>query len=97
MYKQPMYEQPGLALDGVQYYCVNMKDVPRGWAAVPVKVIDNGNEFKARMMAGSVGIRASSSGEPAADGSVGIDTLHPEVGWWMMKVKSESERVEPQI
>ena len=81
----------GLSLDGVQYHCINMDVISPGWTAVPVQVNDNGYEFKARMMAGSVGIRASSSGEPGADGSVGQDTLQPEVGWWMMKVKSESE------
>ncbi len=46
------------------------------------------------MMAGLVGIRASSSEEPTADGSVGKDTLQSEVGWWMMKVKPESENGE---
>lgn len=61
-----------------------MNDVPPGWAAVPVNVNDNGYEYKARMVAGFVGIRNSSSGEPTADGSVGKDTLQPEVGWWMM-------------
>lgn len=80
----------GLSLDGVQYHAVDMADVPPGWAAVPVKVNDNGYEYKARMIAGSVGIGTSSSGEPTADGSVGEDTLQPEVGWWMMKVKPES-------
>ena len=57
---------------------------------MPVKVDDNGHEYMARMMAGSVGIGVSSSGEQTADESVGKDTLQPEVGWWMMKVKPES-------
>lgn len=83
-----------LSLDGVLYHHVDMDDVPPGWAAVPVKVDDNGYEYRARMISGSVGIRVSSSGEPTADGSVGKDTLQPEVGWWMIKMKSESQEVE---
>lgn len=90
------YYESGLTLDGVQYHRVNTDDVPPGWAAVPVQVDDNGNEFKARMMAGSVGIRASSSGEPTVDEGVGMDTLQPKVGWWMVRVKQESEKEEPQ-
>lgn len=88
------YLKSGLSLDEVQYHCVNTDDVPPGWAAVPGQVDDNGHESKASMMAGSVGIRASSSGELTADGNVGKDTLRSEVGWWMMTVKAESEKVE---
>lgn len=79
-----------LSLDGVRYHSIDTINIPLGWAAVPVKVDDNGYEYMARMIAGSVGIGVSSSGEQTADGSVGKDTLQPEVGWWMMKVKPES-------
>ena len=90
LHQQAMeYNRRGLSLDGVQYHCIDMDVISPGWTAVPVEVDDNGNEFTARMMAGSVGIQALSSGEPGADGNVGKDTLQPEVGWWMMKVKSE--------
>ena len=78
----------GLSLDGVQYPTLTTGDVAPGWAAVPVKVNDNGFKYKARMMAGSVGIRNSSSGQSTADGSIRMDTLQPEVGWWMMKLKT---------
>lgn len=52
---------------------------------------DNGNEFKVRMMAGSVGIRSE---ELLADESDGVDTLQPELGWWMIMVKPESDKEE---
>ena len=84
----------GLSLDGAQYHSLTVGNIAPGWAAVPVKVNDNGFEYKARMMAGSVGIRNSSSGQPTEDGSIGNDTLQPEAGWWMMKLKPESETVE---
>ena len=84
----------GLSLDGVQYHNLTMDNIAPGWAAVPVTVNDNGFEYKASMMSGSVGIRNSSSGHPTQDGSIGMDTLQPEVGWWMMKLKPERKTVE---
>ena len=90
------YNDSGLSLDGVQYHRININKVPPGWTAVLVQVDDVGNGFNARMMAGSVGIRASSSRDLIADESVGKDILQPEVGWGMMKLKPESEKVELQ-
>ena len=67
---------------------------PGEWAAL-VKVNDSGYEFIAGMLAGSVGIGSLGSvdGELTAKGSVGKETLWPEVGWWMMKVESENQTV----
>ncbi len=60
-----------------------------------MKVNDSGYELIAGMLAGSVGIGTLGSvdGEPTAEGSVGKDTLGPEVGCWMMKVKPENQTV----
>lgn len=48
-------------LDGVAYPCVDVDEVPAGFASVPVSVNDNGHEYKATMVAGSVGILATAS------------------------------------
>jgi len=74
----------GVELGGVRYHVVDLEDVPQGYAAVPVEVNDNGKIYSTRMVAGSVGIRLSSSGEPL-DGQerTGMDTMQPLSGWWM--------------
>ncbi|KAL3463508.1 hypothetical protein BJX64DRAFT_256848 [Aspergillus heterothallicus] len=41
---------------------VDMEDVPSGYASVPVKVDDNGTVYKTTMLAGLVGIQATSTG-----------------------------------
>lgn len=82
------------SLDKVQYPSIELGKVAPGWAAVPVKVNDNGFEYQARLIVGLVGIRSSSSGELTEDGSIGNDTLQSEVGWRMMKLRPESETVE---
>ncbi|KAH9905129.1 hypothetical protein F4778DRAFT_695221 [Xylariomycetidae sp. FL2044] len=54
---------PGCDLDGVLFHRVDTTDIPAGFASVPVKVDDNGVVYKTKMVAGSMGIRAWSSGE----------------------------------
>ncbi|KAK6822741.1 hypothetical protein PG987_014286 [Apiospora arundinis] len=49
--------------------------VPSGFASMPVTVDDNGDVFKATMLAGSVAIQASPPGV--------LDTLQPLSGWWL--------------
>lgn len=51
----------GRVLDGVAYPTVDTDNVPAGFASVPVTVNDNGHEYKATMVAGSVGILATTS------------------------------------
>ncbi|OXV06808.1 hypothetical protein Egran_05426, partial [Elaphomyces granulatus] len=81
-------------LDGVRYHRVDTNNVPPGFASVPVKLDDNGDEYDTVMVAGSVGIRATSSGElltPSKFDNPGItielDTLQSESGWWMYEKK----------
>ena len=87
------------------YHRVNTNDVPVGYSSVPVKIDDNGDIFMSTMIAGSVGMRGSSSGEAVAyrslgygrqtekqrkreeRGKKGIDTLQPEVGWFVFERK----------
>lgn len=55
--------EDGCKLDGVVFHRVDTDDIPAGYVSVPVKVNDNGHEFKTKMLAGSVGIAAKSSGQ----------------------------------
>jgi hypothetical protein len=71
----------------VEFKDVLVNQIPAGYMGVPVKVID-GEEIKCRMVAGSVGIRCTSSGKPVDVGShgritsateevVGLDSVQP--------------------
>ncbi|KAK3169456.1 hypothetical protein OEA41_008839 [Lepraria neglecta] len=81
--KDAWAEKKHLSLDGVQYHWIESDEVPPGYTFVPVKVDDNGNDFDALMVAGSVGIKASSS-ESGAKGR-SLDTMSPESGWWIFQ------------
>jgi hypothetical protein len=89
---------PGCDLHGTVYHRIAVKDIPAGYASVPVTVNDNGHEYDAVMCAGSVGVQATSSGDALDDdcnrsgrgqaldpptGEPGPDTLQPVSGWWM--------------
>lgn len=85
-------EEERLCLDGAIYHTVDSDDVPPGYTSVPVDVDDNGDLFKAMMVAGSVGMRSlSSGGTLGPDGEKRMDTIQPETGWWMFQVKEEAE------
>ena len=45
----------------MSYHSIGSGEVPPGYASVPVKIADNGVEFDAVMVAGSVGIKPTSS------------------------------------
>ena len=72
-----------LELDGVRYGAVNRRNIAPGWTKVPVKIDDHGTEVEAEMVAGSTGYECSSSGSPAANGTVGLDSMRPVTGWWI--------------
>ncbi|MCJ1250375.1 hypothetical protein MMC30_007601 [Trapelia coarctata] len=93
--RQPWQKEHYLCLDGTYYHQVNMDHVPPGWTKVPVEVDDNGCEFDALMIAGSVAINCTSSGEEVGNGAVGLDTMTPETGWWMFQ-KVSQPAVGPQ-
>jgi Domain of unknown function (DUF4419) len=54
----------GLRLGETIYHTVEMSRIPAGWTSVPVKIDDNGNIYETTMVAGSVAVRVSTSGEP---------------------------------
>lgn len=53
----------GCEIGGAKYSKMDMDNIPAGYASVPVTVDDNGHEIKTRMVAGSVGIAVSTSGD----------------------------------
>lgn len=88
---QSWKKPPNGVLEDVMYPTVDVDAVPAGHASVPVKVDDMGDEYEATMVAGSVGIVATSS--PTAHerregpevGPLIRDTVQPVSGWWMSK------------
>ena len=86
----PYGDRETLRLDGVAYHRVDSDEVPQGYSSVPVTVADNGDLFDAMMVAGSVGINCTSSGDELADDIVGLDTISAETGWWMFERKSQA-------
>ena len=79
--------EPHLYLDGAYYHEIDSTLVPPGWGKVPVRVDDNGNEFDALMVAGSIDVKCTNSGEELSEDVVGLDSMSPETGWWMMEKK----------
>jgi hypothetical protein len=92
----------GCELDGIFYHRVKTNEIPAGFAGVPVEVNDNGTLYETRMVAGSVGISVSSSGQRLDPGprqrvgegqmvDAGPDTLQPVSGWFMYEVESKED------
>ncbi|BCR84702.1 DUF4419 domain-containing protein [Aspergillus chevalieri] len=81
----------GCELDGVAFHRVETEDIPAGYASVPVKLNDNGMEYDTMMLAGMIGIQASSSGQLLEGASeTGLDSIQPVSGWWMYEKTKES-------
>ncbi len=55
--------QGGCDLDGTSYHRVDTEAIPNAYLSVPVVVDDNGHEINTKMIAGLVGMAASTSGE----------------------------------
>ncbi|TKA32819.1 hypothetical protein B0A50_01044 [Salinomyces thailandicus] len=77
-------ELPPLVLDEVQYPRIDSEDVAPGFCTVPVLIRDNGDEVQAEMLAGSVAIEVSSSGNEVEKGERGdLDTMQARSEWWI--------------
>ena len=73
-----------LIIDGVRYGIVRTHDIPASFVRVPVTCVEiNGTEHQTEMAAGNVAVRKTSSGLEMEDGTIGVDTLKPEMGWWI--------------
>lgn len=105
-WKSHAYSNAGCELDGQLYHRVETTDIPSGFAFVPVTVDDNGTIYNTKMIAGSVGIQASSSGQMLSErnnrgtdeamAAPGLDTLQPVTGWWMYEIESEEDKAKRQ-
>ena len=81
---------PGCCLDNTLYHLVDVKDIPSGHASVPLTVDDNGVEYNTIMVAGSVAIRVTSSGE-----ALDVTNAHTNNNY-KVNFAGESEIVEYQ-
>jgi hypothetical protein len=61
---------------------IDTNDIPAGYGEVPVKVDNNGEIFKATMIAGSAGYKALGKTK---------DTLAPQNAWWMFVQEAKKE------
>lgn len=98
-------ETPRLFLSGVPYHRIDSSDIPPGYVSVPVTVQEGDNEYKATIIAGSVGMKITSSGDPGVvpphlrKGSIfkrnkrliGMDTVQPVTGWFIFRAKNETD------
>jgi hypothetical protein len=82
---------PQFELDNVKYHTIDLHDIPSGFASVPVKVNDNGLVHSTKMVAGSMGIHVTKSGEKSDDGQERWDSVRSLSGWIMYELKSEEE------
>ena len=60
---------------------------------MPVKVHDNGKVYRARILAGHVGIGCGAKPRKRSSAkrtSLWCDDVRPIIGWWMYKTKAES-------
>ncbi|EHK18284.1 uncharacterized protein TRIVIDRAFT_159064 [Trichoderma virens Gv29-8] len=70
-----------LVIDDVIFPIIRAKSVPQSVVQVPVKVLDASTmlEYETTIIAGSVGMTATTSGSEVAP-----DTFQPRSGWWML-------------
>jgi len=83
-----------LSLDSSVYHHIDSSEIPAGYTEVDVKVIDNGDEFPAILVAGMVGSEVRSSGDKELSGTGASDTVRCANGWWMAERKSDEEMAE---
>ena len=102
-------DDPSYSLDVALQGWIDTDVVPAGFAVVPATVNDNGEEYKTKLIAGSVGIQVTSSGDKLDEGPIysvnkgtkreptgesDVDSLQPVTGWWMYKLKPELQTKE---
>ncbi|KAF8201986.1 hypothetical protein K438DRAFT_1821036 [Mycena galopus ATCC 62051] len=72
-----------LVLDGTPYHQVDTAQVPVGYTAVDIKLIDNDEVFESEMVAGMVGMQVSSSHDVTLSETGIDDVVRPVSGWWL--------------
>ena len=87
--------EPQLELDGAKFHRVDTYHLPPGFASVPVDIDDMGVLYHAVLVAGSVGLRVSSSGQMLEGGKEpGLDSVQPVSGWWIYEKKDDGNKEE---
>jgi Domain of unknown function (DUF4419) len=87
--------EPQLELDGAKFHRVDTRDIPSGFASALVEIDDMGVLYHAILVAGSVGLRVSSSGQMLEGGKEPrLDTVQPVSGWWIYEKKDDREKGE---
>jgi hypothetical protein len=86
-----------LDVDGVKYHRVDTDDIPNEFASVPVKTDDNGTEYHTKMLAGAIGIQATSSGDSSpgeeedAREDKKLGSLQSLSGWFMFEIDKDTK------
>ncbi|KAJ7621049.1 hypothetical protein FB45DRAFT_1032315 [Roridomyces roridus] len=85
-----------LVLDHTPYHRLPCGSVPPGYAEVNLKIVDYDVtppvERNCAMVAGTVGIRVTSSGDRTLSASGVDDTVQPVVGWWLFTCVTDEEQ-----
>jgi hypothetical protein len=88
-----LYNRDGLQLSGTVFPRIDTKDIPPTFVSVPVHVKDfaAGRFYDTFMVAGLVGIEATSTPSPTKPTQLDLNTIRPYSGWWMYEVLGEKE------
>ena len=73
-------------LDAVPYHNLDYRQIPHGYASLPVKFDDSGNQYDALMVAGSKSVQYTTKDGPNAGSDTGRDSENTVSGsgWWML-------------
>ena len=85
--KEKTRKTTALVLDGARYHKVDDRFVPAGYTSAEVHVNDNGYEFDALMVAGSVGINVTTSGNEWMKETTILDTMSPLVSNFPLRLR----------
>jgi Domain of unknown function (DUF4419) len=102
----PNLRDESAQIDGVKFQRIDISKIPGGFASVPVKVDDNGTIYWTKMVAGSMGMKGTSSGQvldesyqhygnisPTLEDNIGLDSIQPLTGWLMYEDKDSAMEV----
>ncbi|OJT14288.1 hypothetical protein TRAPUB_9148 [Trametes pubescens] len=70
-------------LDGIPYFTIAVGSIPAGYAEVDVTVVDNGQPFPCKMIAGHLATAAT-----AKDPGGALNTIAPAPQWFMIEKKT---------
>lgn len=88
-----LYNRDGLRLSKCVFPRIETRDTPAAFISVPVKVEDYaaGRFYDTMMVAGLVGIEATSTPSPTKPTQRHLNSIRPYSGWWMYEVLGKKE------